>query len=41
MRDHKSSAPFQQAAQTLLNVEFAFGVEIGSGFVEDEDFGVG
>ena len=41
MGDHKSSAPFQQAAQTLLNVKLAFCVQIRGRFVEDENFGVG
>src|ERR1700681_1782835 len=41
MGNHKSGAAAHQVAQTFLDEGFGFGVEAGSGFVQDENARIG
>src|SRR5712692_6378586 len=41
MRDDESSAAAHEVAQPLLNERLGFGIEAGSGFVENEDARIG
>ena len=40
VRDHKSRPAFHQACEALLDKQFAFGIQIGSRFVQNEDLRV-
>ena len=41
MRNHESSAAAHQVAETLLDQRLGFGIEAGSGFVENQDAWIG